>query len=475
MELNSQAVMCLAAAASHENRLFLSRRWLLEALTVTSDVDLHITSAETSVLIGAGNIKKAQSDNTPLDKLDGRVAIHDASKTKGILIKDNKSPTYMFVGLTGLDKPLFSFRDVFDMMHPDMRAKFPDLVFEGGSRTTVGRLIENVVCLQYPFVQPGGKSIFPFKNSVLKPQDVVDYVTKVRINKKIPIKQYQVFLDNLFWLNHITEISVPSMTERSLMTSPNIPAIKKKFEEEHQGQMHDPIVIKQLEDLCTAEDAKWLGIGTDNPDPSTVFFDGLGKKSYNLHRKKLFLTTGGIPAFDASTGKYDYIPNSLSEGWTKEAIPSLANEIRKGSYERGRETAKGGAETKLVMRVFQDLSIVKDDCGTRKTIEVDFKKTCRIKDFIGRTVQTISGDVEITEENKDKFDGTVCRVYSPMTCEEKNNLCHKCCGQLSKATNTKAIGIQVVKITSKFMNTAMKNMHGTTLQILQPSLEDILL
>jgi len=323
-----------------------------------------------------------------------------------------------------------------------------------------------VIVFQYPTEF----NVFGYLNEVWKSGKILKKATDALSNKIMTVEQYRKFVDNFFYLNHISEICVPSMTEKSLMTNPKVAEVKAKFIAEHKDQMHDPMVIKELEDQLIALDKEYLG-----DDPSVTFFDGLGSKTYSIHRKKLFLTVGGIPAFDESSGKFDFNPNSLMDGWTPDVIPSIANEIRKGSYERGRETAKGGAETKLVYRVFQDFKIVKDDCGTKRTIRADFKNTFRIADFIGRTIRVGGADVVLTQENMSRYDGQVVDLYSPMTCAEPYNMCYKCCGQRCKDLGVTMIGLQTVKITSKFMLTSMKNMHGTVLKTLQTNLADVLL
>ena len=234
--------------------------------------------------------------------------------------------------------------------------------------------------------------------------------------------------------------------------------------------MHDPIVIRQLESELTKLDREYIG-----DDPSAVFFDGLGQSEWNLARKKIFLTVGGIPAFDNSTSDMDFIPNSLMEGWTVDAIPSIANEIRKGSYDRGVETAKGGAETKLLFRAFQDTVVAEDDCGTTRTIDVDCSEFDG-KQFIGRTIRVGSKDVVITAENLAQYvSGKVIKLYSPLTCETKYNFCYKCCGKNAKNFGAKVLGLQTIKLSSKFMMLSMKNMHGTVLTIRSNNLKDVLL
>ena len=478
MLLNELQVKCILAATA--SRELLTRRWLLDAMTVTNGFDVTVKHE--------GSIKPGDIFDTPVDDIsDGVkpgaiVGINDdftgsvLENNDGVLtvavLGSNKNPVFhrldVFAYNPALFKQYLGVNACTDSMKsgPLVDSKSKTLLYG----TTLGRWLENMYAYQFPT----DFKVYPYYNSVMDPKDIVKRYTKTLLDKKITVKSYKSFVDNFFFLNHITEICVPGLTERSLMTNPKVAEVKKKFIAEHKDQMHDPLVIKQLEDELVALDKEWLGKGTDHEDPSVTFFDGLGNKSYNMHRKKLFLTTGGIPAFDA-VGKYDFIENSLDEGWTIKAIPSLANEARKGSYERGVETAKGGAETKLVMRVFQDLAISVDDCGTKRTIKLDFANTCNIKDFIGRTIRVGGADILLTEDNIAKYDGKVLDVYSPLTCEAKDDLCFKCCGQRARDLYSKIIGVQVVNITSKFMQTAMKNMHGTELKIISPKLEDILL
>lgn len=459
-------------------RLIGTRAWLLDAMTVTNekDIEFRITKA-----VKPGDIVSLSKDEcskpghmfTP-----GEIVGVNGKFTAGVLEKDQAGMDQLAgVILSKNTEPAFHRLDVFEPVKYLALAKSCfgvnncTISMQTCGKTTVGRWLENMLVLQIPTQF----KFFKYLNEVWTDKMILKVLTDAVYNKAITVEEYKKCIDYFFFLNHTTEICVPSLTERSLMTDPRVPAVKKKFIAEHQGQMNDPIIIKQLEDELAALDREWLGKGTDHEDPSVTFFDGLGSKSYGIHRKKLFLTTGGIPAFEETSGKFDFIPNSLSEGWTTEAIPSIANEIRKGSYERGRETAKGGAETKLVMRVFQDLMVTHDDCGTKRTTPFDFKDTCDIKDFIGRTINWHGQDIELTEENIKKFDGQVLNVYSPMTCATPYDLCYKCCGRRAKELGAKVIGIQVVNITSKFMQTAMKSMHGTELKITQPKLENILL
>lgn len=461
MRLTDLHFRCLVAAA-HSGEI-VKREWLFDAMTRMSEYSHNITVNNKLAVNTTIDVETAVVDV----EYGQVVCINDAYL--GIVYKvDHMLASIAILSHKGY--PIFHRLDTFTWSVGILREYFdPSLEFVKSSLdkpTTVGRFLENVIVLQ----MPSDYKVFKYINDVMSCKKIIKWMTDALAEDRITVAQYRKFVDHFFFLNHISEICVPSLSVKSLMTDPRVPEVKRKFIEEHKGQMNNPFVIKELEDILDKMDREYLG-----DDSSVTFFDGLGEKSYKIHRKKLFLMVGGIPAFDESSGKYDFNPNSLMDGWTIDVLPSIANEIRKGSYERGRETAKGGAETKLVYRVFQDLIIDKDDCGTKRTITADFKNVFRISDFLGRTIVVGGADVVLTQENMSRYDGKVVQMYSPLTCEDKYNLCYKCCGQHCKEFGVKMIGAQTVKITSQFMQTAMKNMHGTVLKTMRPKLADVLL
>ena len=478
MLLNEVQVRALLAATKSE--AIKTRAWLLDACTVTSGYDkilqtdqkLKLFDVVTDNTGSLADVREGTVIGIGSDGFGGIVLENNSGVVAAVVLGDGKNPMLHRHDVLAFNPALFKTYLGVNPCTDSMKTgplKGSDGKLLNG--TTLGRWLENMFCFQYP---TNFKSL-PYYNEVMTPAIIIDRMNNLLSKQAVTVEEFKSFENNFFFLNHITEISVPSLTERSLMTSPEVKKYKAKFIEEHKDQLSDPLVVKQLEDELKKIDKEWLGKGTDHEDPSVLFFDGLGSKSYGLHRKKLFLTTGGVPAFDESSGKYDFIANSLDEGWTIKDLPSRANETRKGSYDRGMETAKGGAETKLVVRVFQDLTVNIDDCGTKRTIKVDFANQCKVKDFIGRTIRVGQTDILLTEENISKYDGKIVDMYSPLTCEHKGDLCFKCCGRKAKDFYGNVIGVQVVNITSKFMQTAMKNMHGTELKIIQPALTDIFL
>lgn len=448
MKLSNQFRRCLLIAAY--NHMLETREWLLDAMTVVSSY-AHTLVYKGVVTVG-GNFA-IETIHLPKSKFGTIVCIND--KFLGMITEYDSNDRYIVEVLQEKGKPIYDRLDVFDLGPNDTtifgKVKFVTSI---AGLTSVGRLLENCCVFGYPFQWE-----HPYLNEEWKDKKILKMIADLAVQKKITVDQLEASINNFFFLNHMTEICCPTLTEKSLGTHPDVPKVKADFIKEHKDDITNPLVAAELEAKLEKLDAEYMG-----DDPSVRFFDGLGSNAWKLHRKKMFLTVGCIDSFEENEGNYDFIPNSLAEGWTKEAIPTIANEIRKGSYNRGAETAKGGAETKLVMRVFQDLTIDEEDCGTKRTIEADFSYL-NPNDFIGRNIQTSTGDVTLTLDNIKQYAGQKVRLYSPLTCETTKGFCYKCCGIRTKELDARFIGIQTVKITSRFMYLAMKNMHGTVLKV----------
>lgn len=462
MILKDYQVRGLLAAASAGK--FKRRDWLLDAFTVTEPTN-KVDDASKAFRVGSS----VELEQTAYPKLGLGDIIGFNESTKGVVSKVENDLLTVDI-ISKKDEPCWGLLDVFELTSADLTSTFGISPFSKSKvgMTSVGRLLINTMVLVYPFDNP----IFEYINDNPGPDAITKKVKDALLEKKITVEQFEKFINYVYFIGHLNELNTPSLSLRSLQTNPKVAEYKKKFIEEHKDQMHDPLVIQKLESELIALDKEWIG-----DDHSEVLMNGLGKKSWLVQRKKMFLTIGGIPAFDTVAGDMDFIEHSLSEGHTIKTLPSIANEIRKGSYERGVETAKGGTETKFIMRVFQDAVITEDDCGTKRTVEVDCTSGVPgPKDFIGRTLRVNGKDVIVTRENCDELiKGKIIHLYSPLTCETVGNFCYKCCGAKSKDLNAKMLGIEAIRITSKFTTVSMKNMHGTALAVRNNKLEDILL
>lgn len=319
--------------------------------------------------------------------------------------------------------------------------------------TTVGRFLLNQVLLVEPF-----KDKVPYVNTYWDIGAVDKIIATKVMSDEISVTQLKSYFDRFYFIGHFTELCVPALSRKSLGTSDQVPIVKKQLLEKYKGRLDDPLVIAEIEDKLLALDKEYL-----KNDVSMRFYGALGKSMMNVDRKKLHLTVGGIETFSNNKGDYVFLPNALEEGWDKSYMPTIANEIRKGSYARGHETQLGGAQTKLITRVFQDLSVTIPDCNTVKGLKIDFSKV-DVKLFIGRWIFYTGQWTEITEDNYKKFTGAY-KMRSPMYCEAPTGLCYKCVGEYFRKLTVKQVATLEIDISSTFLTLSMKNMHGTKLEL----------
>lgn len=279
------------------------------------------------------------------------------------------------------------------------------------------------------------------------------------LDDSISVIEYRKYLDQGYFIAHFGELCVPTVTERSFTTDPQIVVRKKELLEQYADQLDDPLIIEKIEKELIAMDKAWL-----RDDPSSGFHDANAKKSYGIHRKKMFVTVGGIEAFATDGASYNFIQNSLNEGWDPKDMAVIANETRKGSYNRGKETAKGGAQTKFILRVFQDIAITEQDCGTTQTVKHRITKM-NATNYVGRTIK-VGAKFEVLDDRSvlTHIDKDIA-LRSPMACGTVAGLCHICCGKKFGQSGIEAIGTRAIVISSKFMLASMKAFHGKIISV----------
>lgn len=342
-----------------------------------------------------------------------------------------------------------------------------ELPYNVGETTTVGRYITNYLQAVYPFDEThrGTNSSFTYNNGEwsIKNHHKLLVSAMLRENDPITVQEYKRYANMFFFLGSFTELCVPSYTRKSLTTDPKLQEIKMALYLANKEKIDagDPVAIAALEDALIKIDKAYL-----SDDPSSRMLNALGGKAYNVARKQVYLTVGGVEEFSKHTGNYDFILRSLSEGWDVKELPIIANNIRKGSFNRGHETQLGGAETKYIVRVFQDYVAKIDDCGTTHGLPVDFNMV-NIKNFIGRSVKLDNKDEwsVLTEANLAQFDKKQAILRSPQHCQAKGCICYKCCGSRFAELDIKHVTMILAELTSKFTTMALKAMHGTKLQV----------
>jgi hypothetical protein len=327
-----------------------------------------------------------------------------------------------------------------------------------GVYTTVGRYVANYFIHIHPF---GDK--IPYVNGVLNLGDTEQAVATLYIDKTIDLTKYgerevtphDNFMNNLSFLCGFGDLFIPTLSKKSLTTSPEVLKRKQELLEKYKDQLHDPVIASKIEDELIALDKEWL-----KDDPSYGFYASESKK-FNIHRKKQFITGGVTESFGEDPPTYKFIESSLSDGWKQQDLPVIFNDIRRGSHSRGKETELGGTQTKYLLRVFQNTKIEEEDCGTTRGLTFRLTKDLAPR-FIGRYL--ISGNnklITLDEDTiKNHIDKTIT-IRSFMYCNSKPGVCYKCAGQVFEQLDTKALGVFSVDIGTTFLLSSMKAMHGT--------------
>lgn len=358
-----------------------------------------------------------------------------------------------------LDEPLFTMREKISLAVGDI----PNL--SKPIESTVGNLLVNWMICVYPF----GKKI-PYQEGKIKARGmealILEKLTdnppedtpkeKLEDPNTIYVFEYLKFCDAMFWLPGILQLCAPSATPKTMTSDPRIPEIKAKLLEENKDRLHDPAVIAKIDaQLVDIDKNQWM-----KDDPGADFYAVSGK-AYNMVRRKAFSMMGAESGLEDKV-EMDLIQNSLEEGWDISKFPSMNNNLRAGSFNRGALTMLGGESTKWLLRASANMRVVMDDCGTKFGIPEIITEENH-KKMVGFSLITPNGLVKVTKENSQSFIDKSVVVRSPMTCKlEKTDFCATCVGE-RLANNPTGLSAAVADYGSTFLYIFMSAVHGKAL------------
>lgn len=147
------------------------------------------------------------------------------------------------------------------------------------------------------------------------------------------------------------------------------------------------------------------------------------------------------PTVDIEGNISDPVTSALSEGYSGKEYYTTAADARRTLFIRAVGTAGPGYLAKTVVFANSNTKLAKkDDCGTKKYLEI-FVKPGMEKHLIGRwMINPRSGKlVEITEESK--VVNKVIQLRSPTYCKAKDGICSICYGKLAKKLDSKHLGL----------------------------------
>lgn len=435
---------------SKRRHSLLEKTNLIKLFTVCFDIpkleDFNITIDQTPAVNTILTIKNEMLSDTFLELLEQSettyCVLHDDAFTYGLFVEE-KAPR--LVVLNSKDLPPFELQKKFFIEKDDIE-NYQKI----GEFTTYGRYIVNYFCLAEPC-----KDIIPYSNKIWNVSKIESEIYKKVRDGILTVEQCGRYTDNAYFLGSFGELIVPVFSEKSLTTDPKILEYRDAQYKKHAHELDDPVVCVKIEDELIAMDKNYL-----KGDPAMGFL-GDSSKKFNLHRKRQYLTAGLFESFEKEKGKYSFIKGSLSEGWKVDSFVTLANEIRKGSYERGISTANAGVLTKYILRLFQNARIVAEDCKTKHSLFVPKLTESLAKSFIGQNIVEGNSLVSLTEQNMQSYIGKAVNIRSFMFCEQTGGYCFTCAGETFRKLNAENVGSEPLQITANLMAMSMKAMHGT--------------
>lgn len=399
-------------------------------------IELEILSDEVAVHIPNSNIF-----NLPLlsvTKPSKDIRVYGTYK-----VPNNNSIVLLFKIAEDSTLPAFRMHEQF-MLSEGMIANYKG----DAIKTDIGKFFVNALV----FAKPLG-DLIPYWNCTFDLGKFNKTISDLILEGKMNRKQYEEVINNLYWFSNDGSIFIQTFGEKCIGTDPKIIKRRDELFKQYEGQLDDPVVMDKIDKELVKMDIEYL-----KGDPGAVYYDSQGSKGYSGIRKKLWINFGTTTTFGDEQNKYMHIPHSLSEGFDQYSIHKMNNVLRGGSYSRSMETAKGGDQTKFVLRAFQNITIDDEDCKSKRGLKVELTDKNK-KMYVGRWL--VDGEL-LTKENIDKYVGKEIEIRSPLYCKSKPGFCYKCCGELFRKLQMKAVGLNELLVSSTFLYSAMKAFHNTS-------------
>lgn len=359
---------------------------------------------------------------------------------------------------TSIKEPAFKFTEA-------TKLKSGDVVnLKKSIDTTYGILLSNCIILIHSF-----KDKIPYMNKEIDIGEIEGNISKrlttdlkhqtkdsFKPDNPIYISEYLNFIDASLSLEGYSQLCVPTATEKSMTRSPETVALRDKLLKENSDKLDNPVVVSKIEAEIIKSDTDWI-----KGDLSEGFF--YKKDMIAAKRKKAHFMQG----YETGFGESGTITKSLSEGWDVKNMPIMVNSLREGSYSRGKMTQLGGYATKTINRIFQNVTLSDNDCGTTlgwvRTITKDNSKSL-VGFYYLNNDRSSDTTTLITNENIKALVGKTVVVRSPQFCKSpKTTFCKYCMG-VANSENQNALGAHAAAATSQMMQIEMSTMHSKELK-----------
>lgn len=320
--------------------------------------------------------------------------------------------------------------------------------------TIIGRMLTNYLLLADPF-----GDMFPYINDIFNADKIENEIVQAVLSEKISVSQIKdKYIPNIYFIGHFSEMFVPTYSAKSISSSPEVDKRRAELLEQYADQLDDPLVMLKIEDELIDMDKAYL-----KGDVSEGYFNA-NSKAYGISRKKT-MVAGGMLEDQYSKSGYTYIKDPYDRKFEKENFAVMCNDIRRGTYHRAINTAKGGEQVEFMRRVFQDSRITADDCKTKRGFTTTLS-AFNIDDYMYCYIMTPQGLELLTKDNKSKYVNKTVTLRSPGYCKQHNGYCKICMGKKFTNLDIDSLTMTVAGIGSKFLGMSMRAMHGSKTKLI---------
>lgn len=282
---------------------------------------------------------------------------------------------------------------------------------------------------------------------------------------------YVEFLNSTLWLADVLHAKICS--DITLKSAKPIPAVQK--EKEALLKKHKDDIENGKLDVINDITTKLLNIAKKEleDDQSIELYESGARGSFDNAYRRMQIMVG--PVYNAATNKYDVITNSLYDGYDKNDISTIANNVVSAFYPKAIGSGVAGYLTKQINAAFQSVVLDEEgtDCHTKNT-----RKMTLTKDLINFYMYSymVEGGklVQLTPDNQEKYTGKSVNMRVAAYCCG-NKPCNICTGNRFYNMNIKNAGLTFSKISGTFLNGRMKGSHDMTVRTKKLEIEDMII
>lgn len=348
------------------------------------------------------------------------------------------------------DSPIYDINDAIKLKKFDLPCVKEDMY------TSVGIFIANLLSIVYPF-----KNKLDYINSIFTPKAIESKLPNLLKNGIITVEEKDLFVNAISFSLNYNKLFTYSFTKVSATPAPGMEEYKKKLTEKYNKEFGKDWIEDEIKALQFVDELKAYDKNYIKNDPS--YGKLLSGKIVNNSRPRMYMAFGVESGFDTTGKDSTFVIESLSEGYPKDKrkLRAIMNSARKGSYDRGAETQKGGSLVKEMQRASNTLTIKTGDCETKNGLPI-FVTEKNVK--IYKNVYVIEKGVSFFKEDLKDYIGQHIKIRSVQYCQYVDCFC-TVCGSKDLEEYKNGISLLIIASGGVVLNISMSKLHKAAKQL----------